>query len=156
LRRSLATSLSLRPSAAAEVLVNTAAITAHLVANGSWTYSRSGGPGGQRRDHVATEARFELTSAALAGLPNHVTTRLRSGLHLDERPLRLRSGTERLRAHNRERIIARLARRVDEAMGPPPPPRRPTRPSRGAVERRLADKRRRASTKSRRSSPEPE
>jgi len=134
--------------------VTTAEITAYLVSNGAWTYSRSGGPGGQRRDHVATEARFELTADVLGGLPDHVAQRLRAGLHLDERPLRLRSGTERLREHNRDRIIRRLTLRVGEAMGPPPPARRATRPSRGAVERRLATKRRRAATKAQRSSPD--
>lgn len=133
-----------------------AAIAARLAAQGTWTYSRSSGPGGQRRDHVETEARLEITRDALDGLPATLAARLASGLGLDRRPLRLRSGTERLREHNRERVMARLVDRVAGALAPPPPSRRATRPSRGSVERRLEHKRRRAATKARRSTPPPD
>ena len=130
-----------------------AQIAAHLAERGSWSYSRSGGPGGQRRDHVATQARLEITAADLEGLPAPIAARLREALGVGERPLRLRSGTERLREHNRARIIARLEARVRAALAPQTPPRRPTRPSRAAVERRLADKRRRGTTKASRQPP---
>jgi ribosome-associated protein len=40
------------------------------------------------------------------------------------------------------------------ALAPPPPRRRPTKPTRGAVERRLADKKRRSRTKRLRGSDE--
>ena len=133
-----------------------ASIAAQLAARGTWTYSRSGGPGGQRRDHVETEARLEITTYALGGLPAALAARLASGLGLDRRPLRLRSGTERLREHNRERVLARLEDRVAHALAPPPPSRRATRPSRGSVERRLEHKRRRSTTKARRSAPPPD
>jgi ribosome-associated protein len=129
-------------------------VAGHLAARGTWTYSRSGGPGGQRRDHVATEARLEVTADALDALPEHIARRLVRGLGLAERPLRLRSGTERLREHNRERVMARLTARVAAALAPPPPSRRATRPSRAAVERRLAGKRRRSATKAQRGTPE--
>jgi ribosome-associated protein len=129
-------------------------ITAYLAERGTWTYSRAGGPGGQRRDHVATQARLEITSADLQGLPAPIADRLRTALALADRPLRLRAGTERLREHNRARVLARLEARVRGALQPSPPPRRPTRPSRGAVERRLADKRRRGATKAGRQTPD--
>ncbi len=119
-------------------------IAARLAARGTWSYSRASGPGGQRRDHVATQARLEITAADLEGLPAPIADRLHAALGLADRPLRLRSGTERLREHNRTRVIARLEARVRAALAPPPPPRRPTRPSRASVERRLAEKRRRA------------
>jgi ribosome-associated protein len=134
--------------------LNPAEVAGHIAARATWTYSRSGGPGGQRRDHVATEARLEVTADALDGLPDHVAGRLVRGLGLADRPLRLRSGTERLREHNRERVLARLTARVAAALAPAPPARRPTRPSRAAVERRLAGKRRRSATKSRRGTPD--
>ena len=129
-------------------------ITTYLAEHGTWTYSRAGGPGGQRRDHVSTQARLEITSADLQGLPAPIADRLRTALALADRPLRLRAGTERLREHNRARVLARLEARVRGALQPSPPPRRPTRPSRGAVERRLADKRRRAATKAGRQIPD--
>jgi ribosome-associated protein len=129
-------------------------VAAHLAARGTWTFSRSGGPGGQRRDHVATEARLEVTTDALEGLPEYLARRLIRGLGLAERPLRLRSGTERLREHNRERVMDRLTARVTGALAPPPPPRRASRPTRAAVERRLAGKRRRSATKAQRGAPD--
>jgi ribosome-associated protein len=54
---------------------------------------------------------------------------------------------ERSQLRNREAARERLAAMLADALKPPPPRRRPTRPSRAAVERRLADKRRRAKTK---------
>jgi ribosome-associated protein len=131
-----------------------AEIAAYLASRGTWTYSRASGPGGQRRDHVATQARLEITSADLQGLPAPIAARLHDALALADRPLRLRAGTERLREHNRARVLARLEARVRGALEPPSAPRRPTRPSRGAVERRLADKRRRAATKAGRQTPD--
>ncbi len=131
-------------------------VAGHIATRGNWTYSRSGGPGGQRRDHVATEARLEVTTDALVGLPEPVVRRLVRGLGLSDRPLRLRSGTERLREHNRERVLARLTARVAQALAPAPPSRRATRPSRAAVERRLSGKRRRAATKAKRGTPDPD
>ena len=61
----------------------------------------------------------------------------------------------RSQLRNREAARERLAELVRQALQPPPPPRRATRPSRGATERRLDAKRRRAQTKRhRRSGPD--
>ncbi len=131
-----------------------AEIATHLADRGQWTYSRSSGPGGQRRDHAETEARLMITTDALIGLSPRVATRLADRLHLTKRPLRLRAGTERLREHNRAIVQARLQRLVQAALAPPPPPRRATRPSKVSVVRRLAAKRRRATVKVHRATPE--
>lgn len=48
---------------------------------------------------------------------------------------------------NREAALSRLAALLTAATAPPAAVRRRSRPSRGAVERRLADKRRRSHTK---------
>jgi len=53
----------------------------------------------------------------------------------------------RSQLRNREAALERLAAILAKALAPPPPRRRPTKPRRGAVERRLADKKRRARTK---------
>jgi ribosome-associated protein len=134
--------------------VTAAEIATHLADHGQWTYSRSSGPGGQRRDHAETEARLTITTDALSGLPPRLATRLADRLHLTERPLRLRAGTERLREHNRVIVQTRLQRLVQAALAPPPPPRRATRPSKGSVERRLSAKRRRATVKAQRAVPD--
>ncbi len=113
----------------------------HLLAVARWTYSRSSGPGGQRRDHVETRAELTITAGDLEGLPPHAAERLHSAFGLDRRPLRLRCGTERSRETNRAIVEGRLRARVEAALSPPAPPRRATRPSRAARERRLAAKR---------------
>lgn len=120
---------------------------AHILERADWSYSRSSGPGGQRRDHAETRAELTVRCADLDGLPARVAERLRTGLRLEERPLRLRCGTERSREQNRTLVEERLRRRVAAALAPPPPPRRPTRPGAAAVERRLAAKSRRTATK---------
>jgi ribosome-associated protein len=67
---------------------------------------------------------------------------------------RLAGGVVTVTAHeyrsqlrNREAAAARLAELLTEATAAPPRRRRPTRPSRAATERRLADKQRRSQTK---------
>ncbi len=127
-----------------------------LVERGVWTYSRSSGPGGQRRDHTETRAEFTLRPRDLDDLPHPLAARLRDGLELDRHPLRLTSQAERSRERNRDVVIGRLTARVARAMAPPAPPRRPTRPTRGAKERRLADKARRSGVKAARRPPEPD
>ena len=53
----------------------------------------------------------------------------------------------RSQLRNREAAAERLSALLTEATAPPPRSRRPTRPTRGSVERRLADKQRRSETK---------
>jgi len=79
---------------------------------------RATGPGGQHRNKVAT------------------------GIRLHHRPSGITvQATERRSQHqNLEAAWARMAARLD-ALQAPRKPRKPTRPSRGAVERRLSDKR---------------
>lgn len=133
-----------------------AEVAALLCERASWGYSRASGPGGQRRDHAQTRAELTLRSADLDALPEPLAERLRAALRLDERPLRLTSQAQRSRERNREVVVARLEDRIADALAPQAPPRRPTRPGRGARERRLADKSRRAQTKAARRPPRPE
>jgi ribosome-associated protein len=62
----------------------------------------------------------------------------------------------RSQLQNRLAARARLANLLTDALAPPPPARRPTRPSRAAKERRLEDKRHRARVKAARGRPEPD
>jgi ribosome-associated protein len=61
--------------------------------------------------------------------------------------LTVTASEHRSQLRNREAALERLADILAGALAPPPPRRRPTRARRGAVERRLADKRRRGQTK---------
>jgi ribosome-associated protein len=128
-------------------------VAGHLAARGAWTWSRSSGPGGQRRDHAETRAELTLRARDLGELPHPVAARLRDAWGLARRPLRMTSQAERSRERNREVVMARLAARVAEALAPEPPERRPTRPTRAARERRRADKAHRAGLKAGRRPP---
>ena len=130
-------------------------IAEHLARRGAYTYSRSSGPGGQRRDKVATRVQLLIPAEAADGLPEELSRRVVRGLGLGTAPLVLQSEKERSRERNRAIVLAELARRVQQALAPPPPPRRPTRPSRGSVDRRIASKQRRGATKAAPQTPQP-
>jgi ribosome-associated protein len=122
----------------------------------SWRFSRSSGPGGQGVN--TTDSRVEL-SWDLAGsevlplaLRDRALERLRD--RLVNGVLTVTASEHRSQLRNREAAAARLAGIVASAIAPPPRVRRPTRPSRGAVERRIAEKKRRGEIKrNRRASP---
>jgi ribosome-associated protein len=115
----------------------------------SWRFSRSSGPGGQGVN--TTDSRVEL-SWDLAGsevLPASVRQRAveRLGDRLVNGVLTVTASEHRSQLRNREAAAARLAGIVAGAMAPPPRARRATKPSRSAVERRIAEKKRRGQTK---------
>ena len=110
----------------------------------SWRFSRSTGPGGQSVN--TTDSRVELSydlarSTALPPVQKQRALRALAG-RLADGVLTVTASETRSQLRNREAATERMAALLTEATGPPPPPRRPTRPSRGARERRLADKRR--------------
>jgi ribosome-associated protein len=115
----------------------------------SWRFSRSSGPGGQGVN--TTDSRVEL-SWDLAGsevLPPALRDRAieRLGDRLVRGVLTVTASEHRSQLRNREAAAARLAGIVAGAVAPPPRVRRATRPSRGAQERRIAEKKRRGETK---------
>jgi ribosome-associated protein len=61
--------------------------------------------------------------------------------------LTVAASRERSQLRNREAALARMAEILAAAIAPPPPKREPTKPSRAATERRIAEKKRRAQIK---------
>ncbi|MCL7457073.1 alternative ribosome rescue aminoacyl-tRNA hydrolase ArfB [Micromonospora echinofusca] len=112
-------------------------------------FSRSSGPGGQGVN--TTDSRVELSYdlAASPGVPEPLRARALQRLagRLVDGVLTVTASEHRAQLANREAARERLAALLREAAAPPPPPRRPTRPSRGAKERRLAEKKRRSQRK---------
>jgi ribosome-associated protein len=112
-------------------------------------FSRSSGPGGQSVNTTDSRAELSFDIARSPSLPererNRALARLAS--RLADGVVTVAAETERSQLMNREAARARLAALLREATAPPPPPRVPTKPSRGARERRLADKTRRAQIK---------
>ncbi|MGE3621178.1 MAG: alternative ribosome rescue aminoacyl-tRNA hydrolase ArfB [Acidimicrobiia bacterium] len=115
-----------------------------------WRFSRSGGPGGQHANTADTRVEVVFDVAGSPSLPDHVRARLLA--ELGPR-VRVVAAGERSQLRNREVALDRLARRLAGALHRDPP-RRATRPSRGAVERRLQSKRRQAERKADRRRPD--
>lgn len=112
-------------------------------------FSRSSGPGGQSVNTTDSRAELSFDVARSPSLPQREKDRAmaRLGARLADGVITVAAETERSQLMNREAARARLAALLREAVAPPPPPRVPTKPTKGARERRLADKRRRAQTK---------
>ncbi|MFC8922888.1 alternative ribosome rescue aminoacyl-tRNA hydrolase ArfB [Cellulosimicrobium sp. NPDC057127] len=115
----------------------------------SWRFSRSSGPGGQGVN--TADSRVELSwdvagSAVLTAVQRaRVTERL--GRRVVGGVLTVAASEHRAQLRNRDAARARLAALVADALAPPGPRRRATRPTRGSVQRRLDAKKQRSGTK---------
>jgi ribosome-associated protein len=114
-----------------------------------WRFSRSSGPGGQGVN--TTDSRVELsynveTTTALEP-PLKARALERLGSRLVDGVVTIAASEFRSQLRNREAAEMRLAQLIREAIAPPPRKRRPTKPSRGAVERRLTAKKQRSDLK---------
>jgi ribosome-associated protein len=103
-----------------------------------WSFARSGGPGGQ---HVNTTSSKVTLTIAVATVTGRAAALERVQTALGD-TLRVTSQTHRSQWRNRQDCLARAGALLDDAARPPDPERRSTRPTRGAVERRLDAKRR--------------
>lgn len=113
-------------------------------------FSRSGGKGGQNVNKRDTKVEVIFDVRASAALTERqkwtVLSRLRSRIDA-EGILHVTSSEERTQALNREAALDRLGSLLNAALKPPPKPRKKTKPSKAAVERRIADKKRRGKVK---------
>jgi ribosome-associated protein len=117
-----------------------------------WRATTSGGPGGQHanRANSRVEVRFDVLASASLGPRQRARLLERIGP-----VVRASAGEDRSQARNRQVALDRLVERLTEGLKIERP-RRPTAPTRGSKERRLADKRSRSRTKRDRSRPEPD
>jgi ribosome-associated protein len=112
-------------------------------------FARSSGPGGQG---VNTTDSQVLLVWDVTGSPSLTDAQRRRVLRrldgrLSEGRLLVVATAHRSQHRNRVTARERMADLVRDALAPPPPPRRPTRPGRSSQRRRLEAKKRRGETK---------
>lgn len=112
-------------------------------------FSHAGGPGGQGVNTADSRVQLSFDVASSPRLTEHQRARLLTALaaRLAGGVLTVEASEHRAQARNRAVARERMAALLAEGLAPPPDPRRPTRPSRASVERRLDAKRRRSATK---------
>jgi ribosome-associated protein len=114
-----------------------------------WRFSRSSGPGGQsvNKTDSRVELRLDVGRTTALGPIQRARALERLAGRLVDGVLTVTASEHRTQVRNREAALERLAEILRAAIAAPPPRRKPTRATRGSVERRLADKKRRAKTK---------
>jgi ribosome-associated protein len=115
----------------------------------TWRFSRSPGPGGQSVNTTDSQAELSFDLMRSAALPPILRQRALTALasRLSDGVVSVAASEYKSQLRNREAAAARLSALLTEATAPPPPARRPTRPTRSSVERRLAEKQRRSRLK---------
>jgi ribosome-associated protein len=118
-------------------------------------FSRSSGPGGQGVNTTDSRVELSFDVAGSPSLPEHLRARAleRLAARLVDGVLTVTASEHRAQLQNRTAARARMAALLRDAVAPPGPQRRPTKPSRGSVERRLQAKKRRSMTKDMRREP---
>lgn len=112
-------------------------------------FSRSSGPGGQGVNTTDSRVELSFDLARSPSVPQHLRHRMLSRLRrrLAAGVLTVTASEHRAQRQNRTAARERMAALLRDAAAPPGPARRPTRPTRGSKERRIAEKKRRGQTK---------
>ena len=113
-------------------------------------FIHSGGPGGQNVNKVASGVQLRYNARASATLPWPVISKAEkmAGQRLNnEGEIVIQATRYRSQEKNRADARARLVELLAEAAKPPPPKRRPTRPSLNARRKRTDSKVKRGQTK---------
>ena len=115
----------------------------------TWRFSRSGGPGGQHANTSDTraEVRFDIAGSPSLGPRQRARLQERFGAEVW-----VVASDERSQARNRDLALERLAARLEDALRVRTP-RRATKPSQASDRRRLEAKRRQANRKADRRRP---
>jgi ribosome-associated protein len=112
-------------------------------------FSRSSGPGGQGVNTADSRVELSFDVGGSPSLPAYLQERMlqRLASRLVDGVLTIAASEHRTQLANRKAARERFAAVLRDAAAPPAPRRRPTKPSRGSKERRLAGKKRRGEIK---------
>jgi ribosome-associated protein len=118
-------------------------------------FSRSSGPGGQGVNTTDSRVELRWDVAQSTAVTEVQRTRLLEQLagRLTDGVLVIAASEHRSQLQNRQAARARLTALLLDALEPPSPARRPTRPSRRAQQRRVDAKKRRGTIKANRRKP---
>jgi len=115
----------------------------------TWRFSRSSGPGGQSVNTTDSRAQLVFDLANTTSLSDHLRTRALERLdgQLVDGCLVITASEHRSQLQNRRAAERRLAETLSAAIAPPPRKRRPTKPSKSSVDKRIKEKKSRGETK---------
>jgi ribosome-associated protein len=115
----------------------------------AWRFSRSSGPGGQGVNTADSRVELVFDLAGSGALPAELKARAvaKLGARAADGRITVAASEFRSQLRNRQAARARLAALLAEAVAAPPRKRRATKPSKGAVARRLDEKARRSRLK---------
>ncbi|MCK5736764.1 MAG: aminoacyl-tRNA hydrolase [Spirochaetaceae bacterium] len=135
--------------------MDTSELREDILANTELSFSRSSGPGGQNVNKRDTKVTVKLAvddlktpgDSGIEKIKRRLSTRISS-----EGNLVIQADGERSQARNREEALQRLEDLILHALRPDPRPRKKTKPSRAARERRIRSKKKRSLVKNKRRS----
>lgn len=128
-------------------------VRGHVISDAdlTWRFSRSSGPGGQHVNTTDTRVQLSFDLAGSDAFPDALKQRLLTRLGGE---VVVVASEHRSQLRNRRAAEGRLAGLLEEALRPPPAHRVPTKPSKGARQRRLRHKKQRSEVKRLRGRPE--
>jgi ribosome-associated protein len=120
----------------------------------AFSFIRSPGPGGQNVNKVATAVvlRFHIRHSSLPDDIKHRALTLAGSRATQEGEILIKASSYRTQERNKHDALRRLLSLLQQA-AIPPKPRKKTKPTRGAIERRLESKKRHSRAKQLRRGP---
>jgi ribosome-associated protein len=115
----------------------------------TWRFSRSSGPGGQSVNTADSRVELSVGVASTSALSPMLRDRalIRLSDRLVDGVVTVTASEHRSQLRNREAALTRMAELLREAIAPPAAPRKRTRPTKAARERRISEKKHRGQIK---------
>ena len=128
------------------VVTSTVVVPEHEL---TWRFSRSSGPGGQSVNTADSRVELSLDVAQTGALSPMLRQRAltRLGDRLVDGVVTVTASEHRSQLRNREAAMTRMAELLRAAIAPPAAPRKRTRPTKAAKERRISEKKHRGRIK---------